>query len=241
MEPPARPQLQRRIVAGQRGQFAAVGGLVQRKQDQGQTRVRTEPIQQRLQRPDVIGLGRDIATLVAAKPIEDGGAVIAEAAGVKLHHQTVLNRHGGHFGQHLSAEQFGVGGAGRCGRDAAEQRLCIGLRQIGGEGGRMAMVGRGGAHLDEKGAAIAKRLQISVPRQRVAPGLFGQHLQVIAEAFVVRVQHRVGAIGGQHPALPARGLDRHVMLQRVERALGRGQDLYVIAVEQGSRLEGVGL
>ncbi|MNX42751.1 hypothetical protein D3C86_731760 [compost metagenome] len=228
-------------MAGQRGQFAAVGGLVQREQDQGQARVRTEPIQQRLQRPDVIRPGRDIAALVAAEAVKDRRRVIAEAAGVKLHHQTVLDRHGGHLGQHLAAEQFSVGGARRGGRNPLEQGFGVRLGQIGGEGGRVAVVRRGGAHLDEKGPAITQRLQIALPGHRIATRLLRQNLEVVAEALVVGVQHRVRAIGGQHPPLPARGVYDLVVLQRVERALGRGQDLDVVAVEQGPRLEGLGL
>ncbi|MNN20270.1 hypothetical protein D3C81_1335420 [compost metagenome] len=105
----------------------------------------------------------------------------------------------------------------------------------------MAVVGRGGAHLDEEGAAIAQGLQIALPAHRIAAGLFSQNLKIVAEALIVRIQHRVRTIGGQHPALPARGLDDLVMFKRVERRLGRGQDLDVVAIEQGARLEGVGL
>ena len=36
--------------------------------------------------------------------------VVAERAGMDLHDQAVVDAHRRHFGQHLGAEQFGVGG-----------------------------------------------------------------------------------------------------------------------------------
>ncbi|MNT68267.1 hypothetical protein D3C72_2064840 [compost metagenome] len=60
----------------------------------------------------------------------------------------------------------------------------------------MAVVGRGGAHLDEEGTAVAQGLEVALPALGIPAGLLSQNLQIVAEALVVRVQHRVGTIGG---------------------------------------------
>ena len=61
-----------------------------------------------------------------------------------LHHQPVIEAHARHLGQHLAAEQVGLGRHLPL-ATLAEQRLGLGLREIGGARGRMAVVGRGRA------------------------------------------------------------------------------------------------
>src|SRR5215469_671916 len=47
VEPPSRTEFQRRIVTGQRSQLTGVGRLVQRKENEGQTRVVSVLVEQR--------------------------------------------------------------------------------------------------------------------------------------------------------------------------------------------------
>ena len=66
VEPPGRAQLQARIMAGERRQLARIGALVEGEEDDRQARLVAEPVEQRLQRLDIIGARRDVGALVAA-------------------------------------------------------------------------------------------------------------------------------------------------------------------------------
>ena len=76
----------------------------------------------------------------------------------------------GHLGEHLSAEQLRILGAGMAARDAPEQGFGRGRRQVGRARGRMAVVGRGGAERLEEGAPLAVRREIAVPGGDVLAG-----------------------------------------------------------------------
>ena len=56
--------------------------------------------------------------------------------------------------------------------------------------------------------------------------------------FMLRVDDRVGTIGGDDPALPVARSDRGVVLQAVERAFGGGDRFDAEALEQGAGAEG---
>ena len=78
VEPPGRAEPQRRVVAGQRGQLAGVGRLVQGEQDQRQPRVVAEGVEQRLQVARELGGSRDVGALVAAEALEQQPVVVAD-------------------------------------------------------------------------------------------------------------------------------------------------------------------
>ena len=102
----------------------------------------------------------------------------------------------------------------------------------------MAVVGRGGAIGLEERAPDAMRLQIAGPVGRIGAGNLAKPLDVLAEPFHLRVDDRVGPIGGDHPARPA-GLANHFMpAEIVQGAVGGGDDLDAEALEQGARPEG---
>ena len=89
-------------------QFSGVVGLVQGEQDQRQAGGVAVAVQQRPQRMHIVGGGGDVGALVAPEPLEQPAVVVAETAGVDLHHQAVVQAHAGHHRQHVGAEQFGV-------------------------------------------------------------------------------------------------------------------------------------
>src|SRR3546814_4574899 len=57
--------------------------------------------------------------------------MVAARAGMNLHHHAVLDAHRGEFGQHLGAEQLGIGRRPAPADDLREQRLGLGRRQVG--------------------------------------------------------------------------------------------------------------
>ena len=72
-----------------------------------------------------------------------------------LQDQPVVEAHLRHLGQHLGAEQPPLALVGRAAPDAVEQFLGRRVGEVGGLGGRMAVVGRGRAERLEK----ARRLR----------------------------------------------------------------------------------
>src|SRR3546814_530787 len=72
----------------------------------------------------------------------------------------------------------------------------------------------------------------------------GEALEIIAKTLILRIDHRVGTIGGDHPTAPFAagigGADGGMMLERIERAFGRCDHLDPEAVEKRARTEGVG-
>ena len=105
----------------------------------------------------------------------------------------------------------------------------------------MAVIGRGRACLAEAGAAVAVRAQIAGKRRHVLARRLAEAREIVGESLLLGIDHRVGAIGGDHPALPAARADRAVMIERIERALGGGDHLDAEAIEQRARAEGGGL
>lgn len=64
--------------------------------------------------------------------------------------------------------------------------------------------------------------------------------EVGPEALEFGIDHRIGAVSGDYPAIPAALPDRRVMFQPVERAFGRGDHLDTEPLEQRARTEGIG-
>src|SRR6185437_16835003 len=76
VKPPGRTQLEHWVMAGQRRQLAAVGRLIQSEHDDGQPRMVTEAIQQRLQRAHVVRRLGNIGSLVPAVGLEERAVVV---------------------------------------------------------------------------------------------------------------------------------------------------------------------
>ena len=224
-------------MARQRCQLARIGAFVEREEDDREVALVAVPVEQRAQRLHVIGAGGNIGALVAAEGVEQRPIVVAARSGVELHDQSVIQAHSGHLGQHLRAEQLGIARGRVAVADAIEQRFRIAMRQVGGGGGGVAVVARSGAHLDEEGAALAVGGEIAVPGPAVFAGQLFQPQQVARKPFELGIDHRIGAIGGDDPAVPLAVANGAMVLERIERAFGGGQHLEAIAVEQRPRTE----
>src|SRR5207302_10064613 len=86
-------------------------------------------------------------------------------------------------------------------------------------------------------AAQPVSLEIAVPGMGIEARDVAELVEVCRKAIELRVDHRIGPIGRDDAAFPARGLDRLVMVERIERALGRGDDLDLELLEQRTRAE----
>ena len=103
----------------------------------------------------------------------------------------------------------------------------------------MAMVRGGGAHGFEKRAAGAVRVEIARPGGGVFSGQSAQFGDVLSEAFELGVDHGVGAVGGDHAAVPIAVADRLMPAQIVQSAFGGGERFDLEAVKEGAGAEGV--
>jgi hypothetical protein len=121
-----------------------------------------------------------------------------------------------------------------------EQGLGLDFGEVGRRGGRMAVVAGGGPGLDEGRPAQAVAFEIALPGGDVLAADLAEPLEGAAEALVLEVDDRVGAVGGDHMAAPAAVADGLVVLEPILRALGGGQGLDVEAVEQRPGPEGLG-
>ena len=156
---------------------------------------------------------------------------------MKLHGQAVFDAHAGHLGEHLRLEDLLLLGDRASGEDASVERLGGCGVEIGGHRGEVAVVGGGCAHRLEEGAAVSERVQIALVGADVLAGDLAELLDVVDESGVLGVDDGVGTERGQDPALPARGLDRLVILQRVERRVGGREDLDAELLEESAGAE----
>ena len=106
-----------------------------------------------------------------------------------LQHQPVVEAHLGHLGQHLRAEQALVFCRRPACSDAVEQAGAS-AGEVGGLGGRMAVVGRGRAEVLEVGAALAVRVEIARPGAGVAAGDLAEPVEIVGEALEIRIDDR---------------------------------------------------
>ena len=122
-------------------------------------------------------------------------------------------------------------------RTLAIKRSRIARGQVGGEGGRMAVIGGGRAGLAKESAALLVRAQIAGHVETSSPVISPKRSKFAAKSGCSGSIDRVGPVGGDHPSAPAGLADRAMMVERVERALGRRQHLDVEPVEQCARTE----
>ena len=99
VEPPRGAEAHRGVVAREGRELAAVRRFVQRKKHERETRIVAVGVEQRAQIARELRRHRNVAALVGTEPLEDRLVVVAQRAGVDLHHQTVGQRSSGHFHQ----------------------------------------------------------------------------------------------------------------------------------------------
>jgi len=151
-----------------------------------------------------------------------------------LHRHSVFTGHPCHFGQHLRAEEFGLAGRKFAPERAVKQPLAFARRQIGGLRRGMAVIGGRGAMGAEESTAIGKRLQITAPRGGVFFGQVAQGGDVRCEILAIGIDNIVRTERRDDPPAPI-GLYLLVMLEGIDGAFGRCQNLDVEALEQGTR------
>ena len=96
---------------------------------------------------------------------EERLVVIAERAGMDLHHHAVLHAHGRHLGEHLGAEQFRIFRAWHRPTDTRRNRAsAAALERSAVLRCRVAVIGGGRAIIAEEGAPVADAPQDSRSR-----------------------------------------------------------------------------
>src|SRR5581483_5131186 len=104
VEPPRASEKDGRVVAGERGELSAVRALVEREEDQGQARVVAARLEQGSETARPVGRHRDVPAEVTAEARGERRVVVAEAADVQLHDETVVEAHARELVQHVRFE-----------------------------------------------------------------------------------------------------------------------------------------
>src|SRR5262245_19147023 len=104
----------------------------------------------------------------------------------------------------------------------------------------MAMIGRGRAHRGEERTALAMAGEIALPRKTVLTGQRGKAGKIGAETFELRIDYRIGPVGGDHSPAPATVADRPVVIERIERAFSCCEQFDPVALEQRAGAKGLG-
>ena len=223
---------------GERRKLARIARLVEGEEDEREVRLVAEAVEQRLEAAHIIRPQRNIArpcrgrsvgrasalwlrnepgwscmtmpssTLMAAISVSIWARNISASSGLASPVDTRRNR----------------ASASACERSAVLRR-------------RMAVIGGGRAIIPEEGAPLAMRVEIAAPGGGVASRDLAKAHEIVAKTFEFRIDDRIGAIGRDHAAVPARLPNGLVVLQRIERALGRGDGLDAEALEQRARAE----
>ena len=149
--------------------------------------------------------------------------MVAHGAGMDLHHHAVLEAICA-ISVSIWARNSSASAAFALPRTTLPKRAsAFGWRQIGGA---RRSDGRGrwpSPPSREDGAADcdapADSPSSSSPRLVISPN----SASVVGELLVLGIDHGVGPVGGDHPALPAALADRVVMLERVVRPFGGGE------------------
>ena len=150
-------------MTGQWRQLAAVNRFIKGKENYAQTGMVAVLVEQRFKAAHIFGRRGNIGALVTAKIFKHIVVVIAEAARVNLHHQTIFNTHTCHLGQHLTAEQFSLFRAGGPSAHHIIERAAFVEAQIGGGRSGVAVVCGGGAHGNKEFATFAVGGQVAFP------------------------------------------------------------------------------
>ena len=105
-EPPRRSQEQRGVMARQWCQLTAERRLVEGEEDEAQSNVVADHVEQRLEAFGEFDGAGDVGAPVPTEALVEQGIVIAPRPGVKLHDQAVVDAHASHLEQQLAAEQL---------------------------------------------------------------------------------------------------------------------------------------
>jgi hypothetical protein len=198
-EPPRRPQVERGVTAGQRGQLPAVRVLVERVDHHPQPRIVAVLVQQRRQRVHIVGGLRDVPAHVPAVRGVQPLVVVARRARVQLQDETVVDRHPGELEQHVRPERLGVGRRRRPAQPPLVQSGGLLGGDLEGPGGGMTVVRGGRAGGDEGLPARAQGVQVPGVRLRVLAGDLAEPADRTRPTGELQVGDVVGPERADHP------------------------------------------
>src|SRR5215471_6571743 len=108
MKPPWRSKFHRRIVSGQRREFARIRRFIQRKYDECESRIIAVFVQKRRQTASVFNCDWDISTFVQTETLDHAKIMISIRARMELHYQSVFDAHPSVLHDHMAGEPNGV-------------------------------------------------------------------------------------------------------------------------------------
>ena len=238
----AGPELQARIMAGERRQLARIGALVEGEEDDRQPGLVAEPVEQRLQRLDVVGAGRDVGALVAAigaRTASDCGCgTRRDGSASPCRRRALIAAISVSIWARNSSASAGVQPPPS---DPGEQRLGFGRRR----GRRCARSdgrdrSRSRRRRGNRRGACGGRRDSRASSWTSSPVSSAKRASAAANSSCSAIDHRVGAIGGDDPA--AASPSARIAAWCADRsscgAFGGGEQLDPEAVEQGARAEG---
>ena len=217
--------------------LTAVGRLVQCVDDDGQSGLVAEPVEQRLQGVDIVDGSWNVRAFVRAETRCDRGVVVTPCPDMELQDQPVVHAHCRHLDQHLRTEVLSVARFVSSAVDAKEELLCVMRREICRARRGVPMIRGGGAIGDEVGTPGPERVEVPMPARRVHPGEPPKCRHIGPKVSPVRVDDIVGSKGRNHTPLPGGTAELGVLLQLVEGAIGGGQEFDPEPFEESTRTE----
>ena len=149
----------------------------------------------------------NVGAHVAAVALVDLAVVVADAAGMDLHDQAVVDAHARHLGEHLGAEELLLLRVGAAGRAPVEERRGFLRGKIGGAGGGMAVIGGRAAELLEARAGLSRARSDIRSSVAVSSPVISPSLAMFRKAGELRIDDRIGTEGGNDARLPSRIAD----------------------------------
>src|SRR4051794_2975772 len=202
VEPPGRAEPQARVVPRKWRKFSRVCALIQGEQNDRQSRIIPETIEERLKRLHIFDALRDVGALVATKLKVKCAIMISERARVNLHHHSVLDAHGRKFSEHLRSKEFGVILTPRAADDPVEQCFLFRLIEVRRAGARVPVISRGCAERTKICTPPSMRSKVSGPACDVLPTELAKSLEGVRKVLMFGIDDGVRTVGGDHLPFP---------------------------------------
>ena len=188
---------------GDRRKLARIGRLVEREENQRQSRVVAVFVQQRLQTPRVINLNGNVAAFVETEALENQRVVIAVRAGMELHDKAVFHAHPRHLQQHMAGEDFRVAIFGFALQRALEDLVGERVGQLACQRRQGGVVGGRRPHRFEKRAAVFQGFDQTFVAGDLETADFAERRKIFAPIGPINVHDSVGPERRNDPAFPA--------------------------------------
>src|SRR6185437_3891124 len=156
---------------------------------------------------------------------------------MQLHRQPIFHTHSSHLSQHLRLKQLNIPALRLAAVDALIQRRGLTERQVRSLRRQVPMIRSLRSVLLEERPSVAKCIQVALVVRNVLVRHLAELRQVLAEATVLRVHHRIRPERRNHAAFPSALADLLVLCERVDGSVRCCQYLDPEAVEERTGTE----